>query len=121
MQVTTTARFGPHEVRGVVMLHRVWLPSAHSGAAWLQAPIPISVDEIAAVLYEVFDAQQLTTGDLAEARQWVVEMVLNSGCTAIEETSVRVAVARQSGCLDIDRWEACLRLARQTVIQEPDP
>jgi hypothetical protein len=82
--VTTSARFGPHEVTGVVLLHRVWLPSAVPVATWMCAPVPMSTEEVAAVLYEVFDERQTQADDPGEARRWVAEMVLNSGCTAIE-------------------------------------
>lgn len=115
MQVTTTARFGPHEITGVVMLHRAWVPSTAPAAVWIHAPIPVSTEEVAAVLYDVFDVRQMQADDPTEARRWVVEVVLNSGCTAVEEAHARVAAGRRSGHLDYAHWDACLRLARLAI------
>jgi hypothetical protein len=120
MAVTTTARFGPHEVTGVVLLHRVWLPSAAPVATWMCAPVPMSTEEIAAVLYDVFDDRQMEAHDPAEARRWVAEMVLNSGCTAIEDAHLRVTEERRSGALNQAHWNACIRLARLAVAAPPD-
>ncbi|WP_028933837.1 hypothetical protein [Pseudonocardia spinosispora] len=117
MQVTTTARFGTHEVTGVVLLHRAWLPSPTPAATWINAPVPLTIEEVAAVLYDVFDTRQMHADDPTEARRWVAELVINGGCTAIEEAHFRATEARRSGRLDAAHWTACDRLARLAVAE----
>jgi predicted anti-sigma-YlaC factor YlaD len=115
VDITTTVRFGPYEVTGVVLLHRAWLPSAAPAATWIHASIPVTTEEVAAVLYGVFDARRMRANDPDVARRWVAEMVLNGGCTAIEEAHVDVVEARRRGTLDDARWNVCTRLARLAI------
>lgn len=115
MDVTTTVRFGPHEVTGVVLLHRAWLPSAAPAATWIHASIPVSAEEAAAVLYSAFAACGMQANDPDVARRRVAEMVLNGGCTAIEDAHVQVVEARRRGTLDDARWSVCTGLAGLAV------
>jgi len=107
----TTCRVGSDSV-SVVLAHRQDpdLP-VPPPAVWVTAPVPVGVEEVAALLYVVLDSEEVRTGDPGDARWLVADLVVNGGCGLVEESRWTVLDARDGGSLDTAHWAACLRLA----------
>ncbi|MGI9001968.1 MAG: hypothetical protein ACR2GH_09885 [Pseudonocardia sp.] len=78
---------------------------------WVTAPVPMTVEEAAALLYGVLAPREACTADASVARWVVADLVVNGGCAAVAGFDWTVTSARAEGTLDAAHWAVCLRLA----------
>jgi hypothetical protein len=111
--ITTTGRFGAHTVAGLPLAHRGPFDAEPPVALWVSAPVPLSVDEIAAMLYATLEGEACT---VAAAREIVTDLTVNGGTSGVAEMLYTATTDRASGCREVAvYWSACLDLARRAI------
>jgi hypothetical protein len=124
--MTTTGRFGLHEVPGLPLAHRALDERELPCALWVSAPVPLSVDEVAAMLYVTLVLGEACT--VAGAREVVTDLTVNGGALGVAGMLYTATEDRATGCPDAAaHWSACLDLAHtaiaadKTDVMVPEP
>ncbi|MGI9001439.1 MAG: hypothetical protein ACR2GH_07200 [Pseudonocardia sp.] len=105
----TLCRIGA-DTTPLLLQHREDSDAHPTPAVWVSAPVPLSIDEVAALLYASLAPEEARAAtDHRLARDMVADAVVNSGCQVV--TDACDAVARQRHRLHTAHWSQCLRLA----------
>jgi len=116
-QITTTPAGTGLSVPDVFMDHQAAAPAPGS-MVWVSAPVPICLNEVAALLFDCFPGPDLDELDVAYVRQFVVLMVIGVGFRGISDTQVVVRAALTNGDADARwHWERCRRLAGEAFAE----
>jgi hypothetical protein len=111
----TTGRVGSFEVSGVLVDHYRPVGVVSWPVVWVSVPVPLTIEHVAALLYDTADSEEVAVGDLVGARRLVVDVVAGGGWVAVSEAVEGVATQRARGTLSMTHWRECQRLASLVV------
>ncbi|WP_028934245.1 hypothetical protein [Pseudonocardia spinosispora] len=119
-EIRTNVVFGSHDVPGLLLDHstsREYYP-----AVFVSAPVPLSVDDVASVLYIVLEPQETADVSAPEARSLVCDITINAGLQGVADMVDTVAKDRRIGDeAAVEHWAECSRLAVAAIAPATRP
>jgi hypothetical protein len=110
----TGVRFG-----GVAVAHVLSAPGiGHVPAVVLAVTVPLSIQDMAAVLFEILTVDEVAAGvDVRETRRVVADALINTGCEGVMGCVREADTAVRTGSDSVVRhWADCVALARAACV-----